>query len=129
MRRSPLLRLIVVGMAVLYVGLLIGFTVAFVDDVPTAAWVGLGVVATVVTALAIGTVLLFERIDARAGLDGRADAPPMTDGRYRLLVVADVGCEGTIACPLIVAQARSGGSNARGRRFDEILSLLKTKRS
>lgn len=145
-----LLRLIVVGTAVLYMGLLVGFTVLFADDVPTAAWVGFGVVAAVATALVIGTIRLFERIDAEAGMDGSADEPSDQDGLHRILVVADVGSEGADTCPEIVARIRNKSNTqvlvlaptiaspfhhlmddeetervSAGRRLDEILSLLK----
>jgi hypothetical protein len=151
MRPSALLRGLVVGTAVLYLGLGIGFTLAFVDDVPTAAWVGFGVVALVVTALATATIVLFERIDSRAGVEGGTTAPRASDGRQRVLVVADVGCAGADVCPYILSRIRSR-SNAEvfvvapaiasplhhlmddegrerataGRRLDEIVSLLKT---
>jgi hypothetical protein len=149
MRPSALLRSTVVGMAVLYLGLLVGFTVVFADPVPTAAWVGFGVIAAMATALVIGTIRLFERSEATAGMDRRADAVPAHDGRHRVLVVADVGCEGSDVCPLIVERARSKSNTqvlvvaptiaspfhhlmddegterfSAGRRLDEIVSTL-----
>ena len=150
MRPSSLLRLIVVGMAVLYVGLLVGFTVAFADDVPTAAWVGFVVVAAVVAVLAIATIFLFERIEDRAGSDPRAIAPAIPDGRHRILVVADVGCTGSDTCPRIIDKVRDRSNTrvlvvaptiasplhhlmgdedreraAAGHRLDEVVSLLR----
>ena len=85
-----------VGAAVLYLGSVIGFTLAFADGMPTAAWVGFGVVALVVTTLAAATIVLFERIDSRAGTELGTTPPAASDGRQRVLVVADVGCEGPI---------------------------------
>lgn len=150
MRPSGLLRGLVAGAAVLYLGLLIGFTAGFANDVPTTAWVGFGVVAVIATALAVATIVLFERLDASAGTDGTAASRPASDGRQRLLVVADVGCEGTDVCPLILSKIRSRPHAdvlvvaptiaspvhhlmddevreraAAGRRLDEIVSLLK----
>lgn len=104
MRPSSLLRLLVVGVAVLYLGLLIGFTIGFSENVPTAAWVGFAVVAFVVTALVLATIVLFERVESTGGRSAEMALPPERDGRKRVLVVADVGCEGSEACPLILSR-------------------------
>ncbi len=150
MRPSSLLRLFVVGIAVVYVGLLIGFTIGFADDVPAGAWVGFAVVAVVVTALALGTIVLFERIDSEAGARGGTAAPPASDGRERVLIVADVGCEGADVCERVVSRLRRRPEAAvlvvapviaspihhlmddegperltAGRRLDEVVRLLK----
>ncbi len=150
MKPSALLRSLMVGTALIYLGSLIGFTVAFADDVPTGAWVGFGVVALIATALVMTTIVLFERIDARGGTERGAAAPPVSDGRQRVLVVADVGCSGSDVCPFILSRVGSR-SNAEvlvvaptiasplhhlmddegrerasaGRRLDEVVSLLK----
>ena len=150
MKPSVLLRGFVVGTAVLYLGLVIGFTLAFADGMPTAAWVGFGVVALVVTTVAAATIVLFERINSRAGAERGTTAPPASDGRQRVLVVADVGCAGAGMCPYILSRIHSR-SNAEvfvvapaigsplhhltdddgqerataGHRLDEIVSLLK----
>ncbi len=108
MRPSSLIRLFVVGVAALYLGLLIGFTVAFAGDVPAAAWVGFAVVALLVTVLVLATIVLFERVEAGAGTTREMALPPSSDGRHRVLVVADVGCEGSDACPLILSRIDPG---------------------
>jgi hypothetical protein len=150
MRPSLLLRLSVIGVAALYLGLLIGFTVGFGGDLPTAAWVGLAVVTVIVSVIAVATIALFERVEAGAGTSGEMALAPVEDGRRRVLVVADVGCEGSDACPLILSKiGRASGpevlvvapaitsplhhltddeSHERataGRRLDEIVSLLR----
>ncbi len=150
MRPSSLLRLFVVGIAVVYVGLLVGFTVAFADGVPVSAWIGFAVVGAVVIGLAAGTIVLFERIDSEAGAHGSTTPRPAGDGRERVLVVADVGCEGADVCERVVSRIRrrsaadvlvvapviaspihhlmddeSPERATAGRRLDEIVGLLK----
>jgi hypothetical protein len=150
MKPSLLLRLTVIGIAALYLGLLIGFTVGFGGDLPAAAWVGLAVVAVVVSVVAVATIALFERVEMDAGTNAEMALPPAEDGRQRVLVVADVGCEGSEACPLILSRIDRASSPevlvvapaigsplhhltddgvderaTAGRRLDEIVSLLR----
>jgi hypothetical protein len=133
----------------LYVGSLVGFTVAFAGDVPAGGWAGLGVVTAIAAGLAVATIVLLERAEAQAGSDPVGLAPLVTDGRRRLLVVADVGCQGADSCPailtwigtapdanvLVIAPAIVAPLHhlmdddareraAAGRRLDEIIGIL-----
>lgn len=107
MRPSALLRGLVIGAAVVYLGSIVGLTVAFAGELPPVAWVGLGVVGLVTTTLVTATIVLFERIDARAGTDRRAAAPLVSDGRDRVLVAADVGCAGADVCSVVLTRIGS----------------------
>lgn len=143
------MRALVAAVAFTYVGLLVGFTAGFADSLPTVAWVGLGLVTTAAIALAIATIVLFERLDARAGTSGNS-ATHVADGRHRVLVVADVGCDAADACPMILAHMAERASadvfvvaptitspfhhlmgdddrerGSAGGRLDEIIALLK----
>jgi hypothetical protein len=149
-RTSPLLRLIVGGIAAFYLGLLTGFAIGFGGDLPTGAWVGLAVVAAVVSTLVLVTITVFERIDLGIRTNPAEALSLSDDGRQRVLVVADSGCEResactgilsrvdrasapqvlvvapTIASPLHHMTDDEGRERAlAGRRLDEVVSFLK----
>jgi hypothetical protein len=153
MRPDSPLRLFVVGVGAFYLALLVGLTIAFADDVPPAAWVGFAVVTCVVAALVLAAIGLFERIDRDAGTDAAAALATADDGRRRVLVVADVGCDGKEACGRLLSTIARGSSpevfvvaptiasplhhmtddegrerTTAGRRLDEIILLLKEER-
>lgn len=147
-RHSTLLRGLVAAVGILYVGSLIGFTVGFAGDVPVGGWIGFGVVAALVATLSIGAIVLLERVEDGAGADRAVPLPLPGDGRRRVLVVADVGCEAADACPAILAYLPDGTADvlvvapsivsplhrltdddareraAAGRRLDEVLAAL-----
>ncbi len=62
---------ILVGGLVLTLGAMIGFTLAFARPLPTAAWVGFGVVVAVAVGLAVVALVLVVRLDERAEAAGR----------------------------------------------------------
>ncbi len=110
---------LLVGALVLALGAMIGFTVAFARPLPTGAWVGLGIVAAVSVLLAAAAFVIVLPLD-RPSLEPAERAPPVADGKRRILVVADeaIGfdqlreeiCERALGCEsevLVVAPALS----------------------
>ena len=85
-------RLVVILTAVVYLGAQFA-VLLLLTDTTTGAWIGFGVVALVVTALAVTAIVVFERTSEYRGPDWGAAAPPARrtgdGGRRRILVVAD----------------------------------------
>jgi hypothetical protein len=98
-------RLVIVATAVFYLGMQLGMLLAFTD--PTAGtWVGFAVVTVVVSALAFGAIVVFERISHYRGPDWGASVPPVSaggdGGRRRVLVLADASCSTSAVCTKIL---------------------------
>jgi hypothetical protein len=110
MRSSRTLRLFVAGVTIAYLAFVVSLTVAFADSMPPIAWVGYGVVVLIATAIAIAAVVFFERIEREAGAEAGTALPPATDGRPRVLVVADTECESRETCTQLLSRIHRGSN-------------------
>lgn len=88
--------------ALVYVGAIVGMTLAFAGDLPTEGWVGLAAALAFVAALAAVTIVGLERLATSAGRRPPSHAAAPDDGRSRLLVLADASCLDAAVCQRLV---------------------------
>jgi hypothetical protein len=110
MKSSRTLRLFVAGITIAYLAFVVSLTVAVADTMPPIAWVGYGIVALIASTIAVAVVVFFERIEREAGAEAGTALPPATDGRPRVLVVADAACEGRETCTQLLSRIHRGSS-------------------
>jgi hypothetical protein len=101
------LALIIVGGGVVYLAIVLGFTIAQGDSVPLLGWIGFAIVTAVVL-VASGVLSLF-LLRSSTGAGARRPSPPPEPppGTHRVLVVVDEGCPADALCRSLTE--RSGG--------------------
>lgn len=102
------------GGAVLYLMTVLAVTLVLGEELPTIAWAGFGVVATVAMAAAGGLTLFLVRASREAGAEtARPKRVSRAGTILRVLVGADVGCSGAALRDAL--SLRAGGRRLQAR--------------
>jgi hypothetical protein len=110
-RGKGTLALIIVGGGLVYLAIVLGFTVAQGNSVPLLGWIGFAIVAAVVL-VASGVLALFiVRSSTGAGARRPSPRPEAPAGTHRVLVVLDEGCPADALCRSLI-------EHSRGRRTE-----------